>query len=382
MNKKNKTLIHNIHPTVKVFVLIFFFVLIFLSSSLFINIILFLVIITIWFVAKISWRTTFNLFISAIAMFLVLLIVNYITVKSPGLAIFNINDIKLSYTNQDYYVPIANNPDIVNSAAFNDSAAKYFYCYIGQSVAIEWPTTLPKMQYFNINYTEVIKEVKNLIKTDGGVYAGYTYTMKQITNGDKGLGYLVLFYKTQFWTFAFQNLYFSLNVTFKIILSICTMTILMSTTTHSQLTFAIYHLLYPFKFIGLPINEWSMIISLSLRFVPTLLSESKSILNAQASRGSDITNGSLKDKAKALVSLIVPMFVISFIKSNDLAYAMEARNYDPKSKRTSYLHFSIHMFDVIFLILIFFVFGLIILFLSNNLYFFVFATPDLLLHYA
>jgi energy-coupling factor transport system permease protein len=73
-----------------------------------------------------------------------------------------------------------------------------------------------------------------------------------------------------------------------------------------------------------------MTISLAIRFVPSLLQESQKILNAQASRGVDFTSGNIKAKGKALTALIIPMFSIAFIKSNDLAAAMDARSYNPR----------------------------------------------------
>jgi energy-coupling factor transport system permease protein len=79
-----------------------------------------------------------------------------------------------------------------------------------------------------------------------------------------------------------------------------------------------------------------MTISLAIRFVPSLLEEAQKILNAQASRGVDFGNGNIKEKGKALVSLIIPMFSIAFIKSNELANAMEVRGYNARYRRTQY----------------------------------------------
>jgi energy-coupling factor transport system permease protein len=77
-----------------------------------------------------------------------------------------------------------------------------------------------------------------------------------------------------------------------------------------------------------------MLISLTLRFIPTLISETRKIMNAQASRGVDFNEGNLKDKINQIISLLVPMFVISFKRAEDLSNAMEARCYNGGEGRT------------------------------------------------
>jgi energy-coupling factor transport system permease protein len=83
-----------------------------------------------------------------------------------------------------------------------------------------------------------------------------------------------------------------------------------------------------------------MIISIILRFVPTLLQEAKKIMLSQAARGVDFSNGSIKNKIKSMTSLIVPMFAIAFQKSDDLANAMIARGYNLKYDTTQYRKFN------------------------------------------
>jgi energy-coupling factor transport system permease protein len=124
-----------------------------------------------------------------------------------------------------------------------------------------------------------------------------------------------------------------------------------------------------------------MVISLAIRFVPTLLDESQKILNAQASRGVDFKNGNIADKGKALVSLVIPMFLISFIKANDLAAAMEVRNYNPRYRRTQYRSYHVAKIDIFALLLTFIILGFVIMLLSNNLFISIFSKSDLLLSY-
>ena len=75
-------------------------------------------------------------------------------------------------------------------------------------------------------------------------------------------------------------------------------------------------------------------ISIALRFIPTLINEASKILKAQASRGVDFVEGRLKDKINQIIALLIPMFVIAYKRAEDLAYAMEARGYIPGEKRT------------------------------------------------
>ncbi|QJG66638.1 energy-coupling factor transporter transmembrane protein EcfT [Mycoplasma phocoeninasale] len=117
---------------------------------------------------------------------------------------------------------------------------------------------------------------------------------------------------------------------------ILTTTILTVSTKPVLLTRAINDLLYPLKLIKIPTEIITMIISIALRFIPTLLEESGRIMKAQSSRGIDFKNGNIKDKMKSFIVLIVPIFVSSFTKANDLADAMTSRGYEPYSKRSYY----------------------------------------------
>ncbi|MEA4115611.1 energy-coupling factor transporter transmembrane component T [Mycoplasma sp. 744] len=122
----------------------------------------------------------------------------------------------------------------------------------------------------------------------------------------------------------------------RIYIMILTTTILVMTTKPVLLTKAIEDLLLPFKLFFVPTHIIATIISISLRFIPTLLEEAQRISKAQASRGIDLKNGKFFEKAKSLTTLIIPLFVTSFAKAEDLSNAMETRGYDPYSKRTRY----------------------------------------------
>lgn len=129
-----------------------------------------------------------------------------------------------------------------------------------------------------------------------------------------------------------QTAYIVIRLTLMIILT----TILTATTKPLDLTLGIEKLLKPFEKIGLPVHVIAMMISIALRFIPTLIDETNRIMNAQASRGVDMQNGTFLEKVRAILSLIVPLFVSAFERADQLANAMEARGYDPNRPRTRY----------------------------------------------
>ena len=129
------------------------------------------------------------------------------------------------------------------------------------------------------------------------------------------------------------NLGFFMSI--RLIIVVLISTLLTLTTKPSDLTLALESLFKPFKKIGLPVSELALMISIALRFIPTLFEETQKILKAQASRGVDIREGKLKDKVMQLISLLVPLFILSFKRADELANAMEVRGYVPGRKKTS-----------------------------------------------
>ena len=136
----------------------------------------------------------------------------------------------------------------------------------------------------------------------------------------------------------------------RLILIIIMTTVLTATTKPLDLTLGIEHLLSPFKKVGFPTHEVAMMISIALRFIPTLLEETQRIMKAQASRGVEFSEGRLKDKIMSIVSLIIPLFISAFQRAEDLAYAMEARGYVPNQPRTRYKQLKMQGKDYILLI--------------------------------
>lgn len=112
--------------------------------------------------------------------------------------------------------------------------------------------------------------------------------------------------------------------------------ILTLTTSPISITDGIETLLNPLKKVKLPVHELALMMSISLRFIPTLMDETDKIMKAQMARGSDLSAGSLKDRVKAIVPLLVPLFVSAFKRAEDLATAMEVRGYRGGEGRTRY----------------------------------------------
>ena len=106
------------------------------------------------------------------------------------------------------------------------------------------------------------------------------------------------------------------------------------TTTPNALTDGIESLLRPLQKIKLPVHEIAMMMSIALRFIPILLEETDKIMKAQIARGADLESGNIIQKAKAMVPILVPLFVSAFRRANDLAMAMEARCYRGGDGRT------------------------------------------------
>lgn len=146
---------------------------------------------------------------------------------------------------------------------------------------------------------------------------------------------------TLLWSFSFIKIYDqaltqTAYIFIRLVLIIVMTTILTATTKPLDLTLGIEHLLSPFKKLGFPTHEVAMMISIALRFIPTLLEETQRIMKAQASRGVEFSEGTLKQKIMSIVSLIIPLFISAFQRAEDLANAMESRNYNPEAKRTRY----------------------------------------------
>ena len=144
-------------------------------------------------------------------------------------------------------------------------------------------------------------------------------------------GETVLF---QLWIFKAtkEGLILSIQMVIRLIYLIVGSSIMTLTTTPIQLTDAIEYLLKPLKKIGVPAHEIAMMMTIALRFIPTLLDETDKIMKAQQARGADFETGSLIHRAKNMIPILVPVF--AFRRADELAIAMEARCYHGDTGRT------------------------------------------------
>ena len=110
--------------------------------------------------------------------------------------------------------------------------------------------------------------------------------------------------------------------------------VLTLTTSPIELTDGIEKLLNPFKRIGIPAHELAMMMTIALRFIPTLMDETDKIMKAQMARGADFESGNLISRAKSLIPILVPLFISSFRRADELAMAMESRCYRGGEGRT------------------------------------------------
>lgn len=136
------------------------------------------------------------------------------------------------------------------------------------------------------------------------------------------------------WTITDEGLIKALFIFIRVVMMLFITSMLTFTTMNIDINNGVEAILSPLKVIKFPVSVVSMILSLTLRFIPTLVDETNKIMKAQASRGVEFSEGSLSQKVKQIVSLLVPMFVISFKRADDLANAMEARGYIVGAKRT------------------------------------------------
>ena len=128
----------------------------------------------------------------------------------------------------------------------------------------------------------------------------------------------------------------------RILMLICATFLLTYTTSPISLTDGLESLLSPLKVIRVPVHELAMMMCIALRFIPTLIEETDKIMSAQKARGADFETGSLLQRVKALIPILVPLFISAFRRADELATAMECRCYQGGAGRTKmkHLHFA------------------------------------------
>jgi energy-coupling factor transport system permease protein len=142
-----------------------------------------------------------------------------------------------------------------------------------------------------------------------------------------------------------------LLISCRLFLLILTTSLLTLATSPISLTDGIERLLVVFKFIGIPAHEIAMMMTIALRFIPTLLEETEKIMKAQISRGADFESGNIVNRTKNLIPILIPLFINSFRRADELAIAMEAKCYRGGEGRTHYRQLKIKKADLLTLFL-------------------------------
>jgi energy-coupling factor transport system permease protein len=193
-----------------------------------------------------------------------------------------------------------------------------------------------------ISFMSVLKSLKTL-----WIMMVLLFVINSLVTKTGGVAFTIGTYEV-YWDGIIKTGY----IIIRLLLMIMITTIVTTTTKPLEMTYALEWLLSPLNYIKVPVHIIAMTLSLALRFIPTLAEEADKIMRAQASRGVDFKEGKLKDKFKAIISLVIPLFVSSFMRAGDLADAMEARGYDPMAKRTKYRKRKWDMMDTLDLILL------------------------------
>ncbi|MDE6181799.1 MAG: energy-coupling factor transporter transmembrane protein EcfT, partial [Eubacteriales bacterium] len=154
---------------------------------------------------------------------------------------------------------------------------------------------------------------------------------------------------------------YSLRILFRLIILIFASAMLTFTTSTLEFADGIESLLNPLKKIKFPSHEISMMITIALRFIPTIIEELDKIKKAQMSRGVDFETGSILKRAKAFIPILIPLFVSSFKRADELAMAMEARCYRGDINRTKMKIFKLNNIDYIAIFISLIYFALIII---------------------
>lgn len=136
------------------------------------------------------------------------------------------------------------------------------------------------------------------------------------------------------WVITWEGIARAVQMVLRIVLLITGTFLLTYTTSPIALTDGLEKLMNPLKRIKVPVHEMTMMMSMALRFIPTLIEETDKIMSAQKARGADFETGSLIDRAKALLPVMVPLFVSAFRRADELAVAMESRCYHGGEGRT------------------------------------------------
>lgn len=159
-------------------------------------------------------------------------------------------------------------------------------------------------------------------------------------------------FKIGFLTVTKEGLVFALFMALRLVLLVTGTSILTLTTSPIMLTDGIERLLSPFSKIGVPAHAIAMMMTIALRFIPTIMEETDKIIKAQSARGADFESGNIFKRAKALTPLLIPLFISAFRRADDLATAMECRGYHGGEGRTRLRELKMERLDYVALFII------------------------------
>lgn len=159
---------------------------------------------------------------------------------------------------------------------------------------------------------------------------------------------------------TYEGIISAIMLFFRLVMLVVSASLMTLTTTPMAMTDGIERMMKPLERIGVPAHEIAMMMSIALRFIPTLMEETERIMKAQASRGADFDTGNLLKRVKSFIPVLVPLFVSAFKRADELAEAMEARCYRGSKGRTrlkqirfTRLDLSASLVGMLFLILLF-----------------------------
>jgi len=309
-----KSFLYRMNPALKVFVTILFIVLIFLPTGFFAQMALLFIIIGLFISAKLPSKKIKTIFKTVIIIFLISLLINWLTNKNPCL----IMDIEHRYNLWGWDINKLLNLGWIQKTSLPDLKLRYWFH--GQ-IWGGW-----------------VSNVLTTAKPTTGTYVTIVVNNVQ----------MYLAYSAPLHSLSSCVLIQTININLKIFMVLSILSLQVNTTSTLGLSYGFETILKPLKIFKAPVTQIATIIAIALKFIPNLLAEANHIIDAQASRGSDFRNDNIFIKIKILATLIVPMFSIAFNKADVLADSMEARNFDPTIKRSRYRKYSVKYYDWIF----------------------------------
>ncbi len=170
----------------------------------------------------------------------------------------------------------------------------------------------------------------------------------------------------EIFTITKNGVHTTIKMVLRLVLLISGASLLSLTTTPVALADGLESLMSPLKALRFPVRDIAMIMSIALRFIPTLFEETNKIISAQKARGASFDTGGLLARAKALLPVLIPLFVNSFRRADELAFAMDARCYNATDKRTKMKQAKIGFADIVAMLL---VVGYVVVILLERYYF-------------